>query len=79
MIAVAESWTPKWAPVWVRATYTPVIYDESHALVDEPSKIECSCDRCGAVWKGTCSSGNSRSHIQRFARLHVGCKESIDV
>lgn len=37
----------------------------------EPQAIVCECSVCGATWRGECTSGLVRQHVQRFALVHA--------
>lgn len=37
----------------------------------EPQTIVCECAVCGATWRGECTSGLVRQHVQRFALVHA--------
>lgn len=36
----------------------------------EPQMISMACGKCGGTWQYLCTSGNTRVHIQMFAKVH---------
>ena len=67
-IKVWTEWKPRWAPVHIKARHEPRTFQDG---MPEEQRIECECLYCGAVWKGSCASGNARRHIQKFALVHL--------
>jgi hypothetical protein len=65
-----------WVPAFSRNPDTglPVVtgrYEERDPLDDAPSqRVECRCAVCGAEFRVTCTSGQPRQWIQRFAKEH---------
>jgi len=61
-------WSPSWGGSHVKGRYTVRTFDGG---MPEPQRIECSCAKCGARWKGECLTGAVRKHIARFASVHA--------
>jgi hypothetical protein len=74
--AKGPAWV-KYSPAFaahVRGRYTARVADEDG--IPEEQKVEARCFTCDAPFKRTCSSGLVTQHIDRFARVHVGCAAS---
>lgn len=79
------SWTVEWAP-HVSGSYEAGREVDASGM-PEPQQVralcsvckaKCKCRKqdvcsCGAEWRGSCSTGAVRSHISRFAGVHMGC------
>jgi hypothetical protein len=74
-IKVWTEWIPRWAPPHIKGKHEPRVFTMG---MPEEQRVECECLHCGAVWKGVCSSGNARRHIQRFALVHLHGKLTTD-
>lgn len=61
-------WSPNNVP-HVVGRYTERVVDLETGLPD-PQDFEVVCRTCVARWKGSCSSGSVRLHIQKFAARH---------
>lgn len=67
----SDTWvdfSPPWAP-HVKGSYTDRTFDEDG--LPEEQKVRATCTVCGTVFQRTCASGQVRTHITTFARLHV--------
>ena len=65
-----KDWTPEHAK-HVIGRWTTRTFDDSG--MPEEQRVECVCSwpGCGAVWKGSCSSGRVKEHVARFAHVHL--------
>ena len=70
-----DGWV-SWAPPWAKhpTTGEPTItasHEAFRPMAPDPSqKIKAVCNVCGTVFQFTCTSGNPRTHIGRFALTH---------
>ena len=69
-------WSPSNVP-HVKGRYTERVIDQVTGL-PEPQRFEVVCQYvdaagkpCGQAWKGDCSSGLVRRHVQAFAARHT--------
>ena len=63
-----ESWAPAWAR---RADGSPLIEGRYEAREEgEPQRVEVRCLECGEEFQTTCTSGNPRPHVAKFAVVH---------
>lgn len=62
-----EEWSPSFAP-HVKGRYEERQFTDG---LPEEQKWQVTCEKCGARHQGTCSSGAVRTHIKRFATLHL--------
>ena len=58
------SWVPHWAAGTIEGVHT--VRDP----LDPEQKITMTCLLCGGVAKHTCTTGNPRAWITRFAVVH---------
>jgi hypothetical protein len=63
-----EQWTPPFAP-HVTGTYERRTFDEDGMPLEQ--KVTADCSKCGGHWEGHCSTGQVRTHIARFATVHL--------
>lgn len=61
-------WSPRFAP-HVKGKYTERTFDLDHR--PEPQRFEAHCTHCGQKWGGPCMTGAVKSHIARFAAMHL--------
>lgn len=64
----AEQWRPPFAP-HVLGEYERRRFDEDG--LPEPQLVVAVCEKCGARWQTQCSTGQVRTHISRFATIHL--------
>lgn len=64
------SWNPEWAP-HVQGRYHRERVVDIATGMPEAQRVECMCTVCGAKWQTDCTSGATRSHISRFAGVHL--------
>lgn len=57
-------------PRHVVGRYTERMVDPATGM-PEPQKIVATCTVCSAEWRGECLTGAVRSHINRFATVHL--------
>jgi hypothetical protein len=62
-------WRPPWAP-HVVGQIERAAWDHETGM-REPQRWVVVCERCRAVYRGECHSGQPRTHVARFARLHL--------
>lgn len=67
--AKVEEWRPPWAP-HVRGQIERAVFDPETGE-REPQRWTVLCEKCGGTFRGECYSGQSRTHVSRFARLHL--------
>lgn len=75
----AEIWSPPWSPDWckhVSGKWTARVVDEDG--LPEPQKVHVACSQCGAEYNTVCSTGSVKTHITRFAYVHIH-KELKDI
>jgi hypothetical protein len=66
-VKVPIAWKPDWAPAHIDATYT-LPADEDP---EDPVRVQCVCNSCGAHWQTDCYSRRHLTHIQRFCQTHL--------
>jgi hypothetical protein len=64
-----KPYAPRWAGAHVTGQYSAMTRDESG--IPEEQLVTASCSQCGATFRRKCSSGQPRSHIDRFAQVHL--------
>lgn len=63
-------WVPQWAP-HIQGRYQRERVVDEQTGMPEPQRVECVCTVCGAKWQTDCTSGAMRSHVSRFAGVHL--------
>jgi len=64
-----EQWRPPYA-MHVLGEYDRREHDPVTGL-PEPQRVRMVCEQCGATWQTMCATGQVRSHIARFASIHL--------
>lgn len=69
-----ETWTEWNAPgvSHITAKWTQRVLGDDG--LPEEQRIEAACSACGAVYRRGCTSGLVKSHVIRFATVHLKCK-----
>lgn len=62
-------WSPAWAPTIEGEFEEPQF--EGGMPLPQKWRARCLVPGCGGKFEGTCSSGTVRSHISRYASVHV--------
>lgn len=64
-----EEWVPSFAP-HVKGRYERREFDP-RTKMPVPQTVKMECTVCGTKWATVCSTGQVRTHIARFASLHL--------
>ncbi len=64
-----REWRPSFAP-HIKGRFERRTFDRDVGMPN-PQKIVMECAKCGDRWQTVCATGQVRSHIARFARLHL--------
>lgn len=64
-----REWRPPFAP-FVVGRYQRRSFDHEVGMPN-PQKVTMECTSCAVTWQTMCATGNVRSHIAKFARLHL--------